>query len=45
MVSVGYAEDGIGHALNIFETTDMEIELGDYYYLPSGVVSGYTLYW
>ncbi len=25
--------------------TDMENELGDYYYLPSGIVSDYTIYW
>ena len=25
--------------------TDMENELGDYYYLPLGIVSNYTIYW
>ena len=25
--------------------SDMETELGDYYYLPSSVVSNYTIYW
>jgi hypothetical protein len=25
--------------------SDMESELGDYYYLPSSVVSDYEIYW